>query len=75
MRLLMAPALRVDMLDAIIPIAKNATDRLTKRLGQYINTSTPVDIFEEVRLLTLQVIGEAFLSLPPDECDRVSAMT
>ena len=27
----MAPALRIDMLDAIIPIAKNATDRLTKR--------------------------------------------
>lgn len=26
---------------------------------------------EEFRLLTLQIIGEAILSLPPDECDRV----
>ena len=26
---------------------------------------------EEFRLLTLQVIGEAILSLPPEECDRV----
>lgn len=26
---------------------------------------------EECRLLTLQVIGEAILSLPPEECDRV----
>jgi hypothetical protein len=28
---------------------------------------------EEFRLLTLQVIGEAILSLPPEECDRVSS--
>jgi hypothetical protein len=26
---------------------------------------------EEFRKLTLQIIGEAFLSLPPQECDRV----
>ena len=32
----------------------------------------PVDMEEEFRLLTLQVIGEAVLSLPPEECDRVS---
>lgn len=37
-----------------------------KRSGQ------PVDMEEEFRLLTLQVIGEAVLSLPPEECDRVS---
>ena len=30
-----------------------------------------VDMEEEFRLLTLQVIGEAILSLPPEECDRV----
>ncbi|GAB4821188.1 hypothetical protein N2152v2_008234 [Parachlorella kessleri] len=71
MRLLMAPALRVDMLDTIIPIAKCATDRLAKRVQQYKNTKAPVDLFEEIRLLTLQVIGEAILSLNADECDRV----
>lgn len=70
----MAPALRVDMLDAIIPIAKNATDRLAKRLSQYKNTAAPVDMFEEIRLLTLQVIGEAILSLGADECDRVGGV-
>ena len=32
---------------------------------------TVVDMEEEFRLLTLQIIGEAVLSLPPDECDRV----
>ena len=32
-----------------------------------------IDMEEEFRLLTLQVIGEAVLSLPPEECDRVSA--
>jgi cytochrome P450 len=45
------------------------------------STSTPlsslsgveavVDMEEEFRLLTLQIIGEAVLSLPPEECDRV----
>ena len=30
---------------------------------------------EEFRKLTLQIIGEAFLSLPPEECDRVSSCT
>lgn len=30
-----------------------------------------MDLEEEFRLLTLQIIGEAILSLPPDECDRV----
>lgn len=34
----MAPALRVDMLDAIIPIAKRAVDRLCKRLEFYRGT-------------------------------------
>ncbi|EFN52051.1 hypothetical protein CHLNCDRAFT_139264 [Chlorella variabilis] len=70
-RLLMAPALRIDMLDAIIPITKNAVDRLCKNLESFRGTGTPVNMEEEFRLLTLQIIGEAILSLPPDECDRV----
>ncbi|PRW33867.1 Cytochrome P450 [Chlorella sorokiniana] len=70
-RLLMAPALRIDMLDAIIPIAKVAVERLCKQMESYRGTNQPVDMEEEFRLLTLQIIGEAILSLPPDECDRV----
>ena len=31
----------------------------------------PVEIAEEFRVLTLQVIGELILSLPPDESERV----
>jgi len=31
-----------------------------------------VEMEEEFRKLTLQIIGQAFLSLPPEECDRVS---
>lgn len=37
-RLLMAPALRIDMLDEIVPIAKRATDRLSAKLEQYRGT-------------------------------------
>ena len=34
-------------------------------------TGRPVDMEEEFRLLTLQVIGEAILGLQPAECDQV----
>lgn len=70
-RLLMAPALRIDMLDDILPIAKRAADRLAMKLKDVKNTRVAVDIEEEFRLLTLQVIGEAILSLGPEECDDV----
>lgn len=70
-RLLMAPALRVDILDDIIPIAKRAVDRLSGKLEGARGTGKAIHLEEEFRLLTLQVIGEAILSLPPEECDRV----
>jgi hypothetical protein len=71
-RLLMGPVLRADMLDDIIPIAKRGTDRLCAKLEKIKGTGKSIDIEEEFRLLTLQVIGEAVLSLSPEECDRVS---
>ncbi|KAI8467698.1 MAG: cytochrome P450 [Monoraphidium minutum] len=70
-RLLMAPALRVDILDDIIPIAKRAVDRLAGKLEGLRGGGATVHLEEEFRLLTLQVIGEAILSLPPEECGRV----
>ncbi|KFM27558.1 putative cytochrome P450 4aa1 [Auxenochlorella protothecoides] len=70
-RLLMAPAFRIDMLDTILPIAARAVERLATKLRKHKGTGQPVDMEEEFRLLTLQVIGEAILSLPPEECDRV----
>lgn len=54
-RLMIGPALRTDMLDEIIPIAKRATDRLCKKLETYRGTGKALNIEEEFRLLTLQV--------------------
>lgn len=70
-RLLMAPALRVEILSEVVRIAKVAADRLTEKLEGFRGTGEVVDMEEEFRLLTLQVIGEAILSLPPEECDKV----
>ena len=67
----MGPALRVDVLDDIIVIAKNAVDRLCQKLEGFRGKNIEVDVNEEFRLLTLQVIGEAVLSMAPEECDEV----
>lgn len=71
-RSLMGPTLRTDILDAVIGIGKRAADRLSQKLEAHRASGQVVDMEEEFRLLTLQVIGEAMLSLPPDECDMVS---
>ena len=42
------------------------------RLEEAAVSGEAVEMEEEFRKLTLQIIGEAFLSLPPEECDRVS---
>lgn len=65
------PALRTGILDDIIPIAKRAVDRLSLKLEGRRNTGVAVDLEQEFRLLTLQVIGDAVLSMDPEECDRV----
>ncbi|EFJ45811.1 cytochrome P450 [Volvox carteri f. nagariensis] len=70
-RMLMGPALRVDVLDDIVTIAKKAVDRLCEKLAHHAGKGQSVNIEEEFRLLTLQVIGEAVLSMAPEECDRV----
>jgi hypothetical protein len=70
-RLLIGPALRTDILDDIIPIAQAAVNRLCVKLEAHRGSGKPVDVEEEFRLLTLQVIGEAVLSLAPEECDKV----
>ena len=70
-RTLMGPALRIEVLDDIIVIAKNSVDRLCAKLERYRGTGEPVEINEEIRLLKLQAIGEAVLSMAPEECDKV----
>jgi hypothetical protein len=45
---------------------------LTLALALALLGGGAVELEEEFRLLTLQIIGEAILSLAPEECDRVS---
>ena len=66
-----APAFRVDILQDTAEISQRAVDRLSKKLEQYRGSGEEVQMAEEFRKLTLQVIGEAVLSLPPEESDRV----
>ncbi|KAK9835127.1 hypothetical protein WJX81_000142 [Elliptochloris bilobata] len=70
-RLLIGTALRIDILDDVVGIAMRAVGRLSAKLEAARGSGRSVDMEEEFRLLTLQVIGEAVLSLPPEECDRV----
>jgi len=70
-RLLVSKAFRVEILDDIIVIAKRAVDRFSEKLEKFRGKNIPVEMSEEFRHLTLQVIGDAILSLRPEECDRV----
>lgn len=71
MRNSISKALRVEILDDIIAIATRATDRLCAKLDAIKGSNTPIDMETEFRLLTLQVIGEAILSLSPEESDEL----
>ena len=64
-------ALRVEILDEIIAIATRAVDRLCVKLDAIKGTGESIDMENEFRLLTLQVIGEAILSLSPTESDAI----
>ena len=64
-------ALRIDILDDIIAIATRAVERLSEKLEGAKRTRKPVEMAEEFRLLTLQVIAEAILSLTPEQSDEV----
>jgi cytochrome P450 len=64
-------ALRVEILDEIIAIANRAVERLCVKLDDAKRDGTSVDMEHEFRLLTLQVIGEAILSLQPEQSDEL----
>ena len=64
-------ALRVEILDEIIAIATRAVERLCSKLDAIKGSGESVDMENEFRLLTLQVIGEAILSLSPEESDEL----
>ncbi|CAD7702199.1 unnamed protein product, partial [Ostreobium quekettii] len=69
-RQLMLPALRVEILDYIVGKAKEVVDLLSAKLEGLRGTGRAIDMEEEFRRITLQVIGAACLDLPPEECDR-----
>jgi len=68
-RQLLSGVFREEILADTASVAIKATERLSRMLERMRGTGAPVTIGEEFRKLTLQVIGEAVLSLAPDECD------
>lgn len=68
-RMLLSHAFRIDILEGIPSIALAAVGRLCDKLRK--DALKPVDLSEEFRCLTLQVIAEAVLSFTPEESDRL----
>eukprot|EP00911_Craspedida_sp_UC1_P000520 UC1_evm1s394 len=70
-RNLLSAALRIEILEETGPVAKRAVDRLSAKLEAARLRGESVEIAEEFRVLTLQVIGELILSLTPEEASSV----
>jgi cytochrome P450 len=74
-RRLISSAFKVEILEDTARVALAAVDRLSAKLDGLIaengRGSTEVEMAEEFRKLTLQVIGEAVLSMKPEESDKV----
>eukprot|EP00744_Colponema_vietnamica_P011725 GILI01016476.1.p1 GENE.GILI01016476.1~~GILI01016476.1.p1 ORF type:complete len:446 (+),score=108.82 GILI01016476.1:141-1340(+) len=68
-RLLLSTALRIEILDDVPNIAIAAFNRLKDKMDK----GDVVDLNEEYRHLTLQVISEAAVSFTPEEGDRIFA--
>jgi cytochrome P450 len=66
-RLLLSHALRIDILDDVPAITHRAVSKIIEK----IKTQASVDLNEEFRHMTLQVIGEAALSFTPEETDAI----
>ena len=52
-------------------MAKRAVDRLSLKLEKLKGSGQTIEMAEEFRILTLQVIGELILSLSPEESERI----
>eukprot|EP01147_Barroeca_monosierra_P011061 gene11061-3129_t len=70
-RTLLGHALRVEILEETAPVAKRAADRLCCKLQAHAESQKPIELAEELRVLTLQVIGELILTLSPEESEQV----
>lgn len=70
-RLLVSAAFRIEILDEIVGISVRAAERLAAKLETYRGTGRAVNMSEEFRHLTLQVIAEGILSMTAEEADSV----
>ena len=72
-RLQISTPLKVDVLDIIPRITLGAVQRLMIKMDRCAETGDTIDIAEELRHLTLQVISETFMSIPAEESDATFA--
>lgn len=66
-------ALKIDILEMIPSATLGAVRRLMIKMDKCHEDNSTLDIAEELRHLTLQVISETFLSLDPHESDTTFA--
>ena len=72
-RTLLATHLKIDILGEIPEMAIRAVERFRVKLDEARDKGSVVEMAEEFRHLTLQVIAEAVLSLSPEESDETFA--
>lgn len=72
-RTLLATHLKRDILEIIPDMAIRAVARFCQKLDKARDSGEVVEMAEEFRALTLQVIAEAVLSLSPEESDETFA--
>jgi cytochrome P450 len=72
-RTLLSQALRIEILEFIPSMALRAVHRLSLKLDKICVGGAQIEMAEEFRHLTLQVIAEAILSLSADESDSTFA--
>eukprot|EP00606_Chrysophyceae_sp_TOSAG23-5_P000716 GSChrysophyteH2.ASY1.ANO1.1759.1 assembled CDS len=72
-RVLLSNHLRVEILEEIPEMAYHAVQRLSVKLDAAVKSGHTVEMAEEFRTLTLQVIAEAVLSLDSSESDMTFA--
>ena len=68
-RALIAPPFKREMLQTVAALSVAAARRVAGTLRRAMQSDETVDLAEEFRHMTLQVIGEAVLSMTPAECD------
>ncbi|CAM9125152.1 unnamed protein product, partial [Ectocarpus fasciculatus] len=72
-RNLLTKVLRIDILDVVPGVALGAAKRFTLKLNEAVKSGNKMEMSEEFRHLTLQVIADIVLSLSPEESDNTFA--